>query len=458
MNKELHFDMIVIGTGPAGTRAAFDAVEAGMKTALVEGGFFGGTCVNVGCLPTKYLMGGSAALPLLAAQRKYKVAKGETTLDFAALQARKDRFIKGTRQSLEKQLEQAGVILVHGRASFSGPSSLLVKGEEGEKGLTFGACIVAVGSQSASFPGLKPDGASVLSSSGALALGSVPESLIVVGGGAIGLELGEIFQRFGAKIVLAEGMPRLLPGEDPVVSEAVQAHFKREGWALHTGRRIESLATVNGRSRLRFEDGEEIDAAAALVAVGRRPCVSALNPGAAGLAVSDRGWLAADEHMLCGENIYAVGDANGRVLLAHAADHQARYAVAHAAGKAAGPYAPPAMPSCVYGSCEVMRVGPTLAELSREGGSIAESRAPLSINAIAQSYGHTQGFVRMIWKDDTLVAVSAVGHGVSHLVTAAALLVAQGIEKNNALPIILAHPTLDELLESAMLAPKESIQ
>lgn len=458
MSTESHFDMIVIGGGPAGTRAAFDSAEAGMKTALVEGGFLGGTCVNVGCIPTKYLLGGSAALPLFAAQRKYKVAKGEVSIDFAALQARKDRFVKGTRQSLEKQLEQAGISVIKGRASFTGPASLLVKGGDGERVCAFGKCIIAVGSQPASFPGLKPDGQTVLSSSSALALSEAPESLIVVGGGAIGLELGEIFHRLGAKIILAEGMPRLLPGEDPVVGEAVQAHFKREGWTIHTGRRISSLGTEDGRSVLRFEDGETLTAAASLVAVGRRPCTAGLNPEAAGLAVSERGWLAADERLLCAPNIYAVGDANGRVLLAHAGDHQARYAAAHAAGTVTEPYAPPAMPSCVYGTFEVMRVGPTLAELAREGGRLAESRAPLSVNAIAQSYGHTQGFARMIWADDVLRAVSAVGHGVSHLVTAAALLVAQGAQKNNAAPVIFAHPTLDEVLESAMVAPRESIQ
>lgn len=455
MSMESYFDMIVIGGGPAGTRAAFEAAASGMKTALVEGGFLGGTCVNVGCIPTKYLLGGSASLPLLAAQRKYKVVRGDVSIDFAALQARKERFVKGTRQSLEKRLEQAGVTLVRGRAAFSGPASLRVKGND--ETLAFGKCIIAVGSQPASFPGLKPDGASVLSSSSALALGAVPESLIVVGGGAIGLELGEIYHRLGAKIILAEGMPRLLPGEDPVVGEAVQAHFKREGWTIHTGRRISSLTTVDGRSRLVFEDGEELDAAASLVAVGRRPQTDALNPAAAGLAVQQRGWLEADEHLLCAQNIYAVGDANGRVLLAHAGDHQARYAVAHACGRADGPYAPPAMPSCVYGTFEVMRVGPTLAELAGES-YIAESRAPLSVNAIAQSTGHTQGFVRMIWAGDTLRAVSAVGHGVSHLVTAAALLVERGVKKNNGFPVIFAHPTLDEVLESAMVAPKENIQ
>lgn len=452
MNTKSYFDMIVVGGGPAGTRAAFEAVKKGMKTALVEAGFLGGTCVNTGCIPTKFLLGGSAAIPLLAAQRKYRVARGEADIDFAALQTRKDRFITGIRQSIEKQLEQAGVTIVRGTASFTGPASIMVKGAESRQNLDFGKCIIAVGSRPAFFPGIAPDGASVVSSSGLLALGAVPESLIVVGGGAIGIELGEIFHRFGAKITLVEALPRILPGEDPVVSEAVRAHFKREGWSIHTERRISGLSTVDGRAALRFEDGEELGAATALVAVGRRPCTAGLAPEAAGLTVNERGWLAVDENLLCAENIYAVGDANGKILLAHAGDNQARHAAAHASGRKQGPYAPPAMPACVYGTFEVMRVGPTVAELKSLGLTVSESRAELSTNAIAQSYGHPQGFVRMIWADDVLRAVSAVGHGVSHLVSAAALLLERKTKKNDSSAIIFAHPTLDEVLESAMLS------
>lgn len=458
MTTEHHFDLVIIGGGPAGTRAAFLAAEAGMKTALVEAGFLGGTCVNVGCIPTKYLLGGTAALPLLATQRKYKVAGGDAHIDFAALQSRKDRYIKGLRQALEKQLGQAGVTLFTGRGRFSGPQRVLVKGAGQETELGFAKCIIATGSTPASFPGLKPDGASVCSSAGALCLQAAPETLIIVGGGAIGLEIGEIYHRFGSKIMLVEGMPRLVPGEDPEVSEALRAHFSREGWQIHTGRKIASLCTADGISCLRFEDGEELAAQSALVAVGRRPTTASLAPEAAGLAVQERGWLAADEALRCAEHVYAVGDANGRVLLAHAADHQARYAVAHAAGSIKEPYDAPAMPSCIYGSFEVMRVGPTLAELQKTGERISVSRAPLSLSAIAQSYGQPQGFVRMAWAGDTLRAVSAVGHGVSHLVTAAALLVERKIQKNTPLPIIFAHPTLDEVLESAIVAPREDIQ
>jgi dihydrolipoamide dehydrogenase len=298
----------------------------------------------------------------------------------------------------------------------------------------------------------------VRSSAGLLGVNKVPESLIIVGGGAIGLELGEAFHRLGTKIMLCEAMPRILPGEDEEVSEAVAAYLKREGWQVHVGRRIAALETVEDRSVLRFEDGEKLAADSSLVAVGRKPATPGLNAEAAGLRPGARGWLETDEHLRCAEHVYAVGDINGRVLLAHAADHQARHAVAHISGGAPGPYAPPAMPCCVYGSMEVMRVGPTLRELKERGGRVELSRAPLSANAIAQSHGHSQGFARMLWKDDVLQGVCAVGHGVSHLVTASALLVAQGVKKNHASPVIFAHPTLDEVLESAMLAPRENIQ
>lgn len=455
MNTESRFDLVILGGGPAGTRAAFAAVAAGMKTALVECGFLGGTCLNVGCIPTKFLLGGTAALPLIAVQRKYKTVSGDLGVDFAALQARKDRYIKGTRQALEKQLQQAGVTLFHGRASFAGPHSVRVQGAE-ERELDFGKCIVATGSSPAGFPGLKADGASVRTSSGMLALGKVPESLNIVGGGAIGLELGEIYHRLGSKILLAEGMPRLLPGEDPEVGEALRAHFSREGWTIHTGRRIASLTTEEGRSLLRFEDGETVIAEASLVAVGRKSSAPGLAPEKAGLTVGPKGWLETDAFLRSAANVYAVGDVNGRVLLAHAADHQARYAVAHASGNHAGPYVSPDIPSCVYGTMEVMRVGPTLAELAGRGEEARISRAPMAGNAIAQSYGHTQGFARMIWSGDMLRTVSAVGHGVSHLISAAALLVQRGTQKNTSLPIIFAHPTLDEVLESAIVARRES--
>lgn len=456
MTTELHFDCIVIGSGPAGSRAAFDAAAAGMKTAIVEMGFVGGTCLNAGCVPTKFLLGGTYTLPLLAVQKKYKVASGDIHIDLAALQARKERFIKGTRNSVQKQFTDAGMTLLTGKASFCGPQRIRVKNAEGETEYSFSKCIVATGSVPASFPGLKPDGQSVLSAAGLLNLKEAPESLIIVGAGAIGIEMGELFHRLETKITLVEGLPRILPAEDPEVSELLHSYYSREGWNIHTGKRIASVSTVDGQSKLVFESGEELSAAKTLVAVGRRANTAGLEFEVAGIPVKPNGCIETDECLRCTEHIYAVGDVNGRVLLAHAGDHQARHAALHAAGKTDAPYISPPVPACIYGTMEVMRVGLTQTELTAKGIHGAVSRAPLAENVIPQSYGHPQGFVKMIWTDTTLSSVCVVGHGASHLVTAAALLVDKKIEKNMQIPIIFSHPTLDEALESAMVGPLES--
>ncbi|MDR1686454.1 MAG: NAD(P)/FAD-dependent oxidoreductase [Desulfovibrio sp.] len=450
-----HFDILILGGGPAGTRAALDAAGYGAKCALAEPAFLGGTCMNTGCIPTKFLLGGSASLDSASAQQRFKVVLSMPVVDFAALQSRKNRFIKGLRASLQKDLEDAGVVLFKGKGQFTGPQAARIGGAGQE--VTFDKCIAATGSVPAFFPTMKADGANVLSSAGVLGLETVPASMIIVGGGPIGLELGEIFHRFGCRVTLVEGMPRLLPAEDEETGAAVEAHFRREGWNIHTGRRIASLGAQDGSAVLRFDDGEELRAERALIAAGRRPASAGLSAEAAGITLNERGFAVCDEALRCTEHIYAAGDLNGRTMLAHAADHQARYAAAHAAGKSTAPYDPPPVPACVYGSFEAMRVGPTAAELRKKGGDIAVSRAALASNAIAQSLGHTRGNVRMLWEGDDLRGVAAYGGGVSRLVTAAALLLKLGVKKNIPLPVLFAHPTLDELLESAILASKENI-
>lgn len=452
-----HCDLVILGGGPAGSGAALRAAAAGLKTALVEPGFLGGACLNSGCVPTKYLLGASASIPLLRKQVKYGVAEGETRFDFAALQARKDRYIKGARKELQKKIERAGVTLFKGRGAFSGPHAVTVKGSGLETELTFSKCIVATGSAPASFPGLKPDGATVYSSSTVLNLQKVPESLIIVGGGAIGLELGELLHRFGCRIILAEGAPRLLPREDPEVGAAIHGHYARKGWSIHTGRRILSLSTVDGRSVIRFEDGTEASAEASLLCVGRKAMVGPLTPEAAGLSLKSNGWLNTDEWLRCAENVYAVGDVNGRMLIANAAEHQAKYAVDHAAGITREPYQCPLVPSCIYGGIEYMRVGPTADELRGAGETVFQSRADLAASPIIQSQGQLRGFVKMLWTGDTLRSVYAVGHGVSHLLTTASLMVNKKFVKNMPIPLISAYPALDEVLESAILRGLENI-
>ncbi len=451
-------DIAVIGGGPGGTTAAFETARRGLKTVLVEMGHLGGTCLNCGCIPTKMLIGSTACLDLLAAQKKYKTASGEVTFTLTALQDRKNRYVKGTRDALAKRLADAGITVVKGRAAFNGSKSLSVKTENGTEEITYRHCIVAAGSTPAFFPGIRPDGESILSSTSLLNVDAAPKSLLIVGGGFIGLELGDIFHRLGTKITLVEALPRIASLEDEEISAALAKHHQQSGWTILTGRRVESLATENGESVLRLEGGEVLRAEKSLVAVGRQFPTAQLQCAESSIDLEKRGNICTDEYLRAGDGIYAVGDVNGKVLLAHAAEHQAHYAAAHIAGETDEPYSYAAMPSCIYGHMEVMRAGPTATELKQAGHAVHISRSQLITNAISQSYGASQGFVKVAWVDGTIRSITAFGHGVSHLVTLAEVAVVNGWEKNDINKVIFAHPTLDEALKSAILSTQTLLE
>ncbi len=454
------YDVVILGAGPGGSRAALEAAAAGLRVAIVDKGSFGGTCLNWGCIPTKLLLGGTAAHPLLEVQKKLKTAQGTIDFDLTALQARKTRFINGTRQALEKQLRQAGIEVITGTARLAGPGHVEVVDGEGTRELAARNVIVATGSVPASFPGLAPDGEAVLDSTALLDVTEVPDSLIIVGGGAIGLEMGDFFSRLGTAITIVEGLDRLAPTEDPEIGQTLGKLLKREGWAIHTGRRVASLSTVEGKAQLRFEDGTELVADKALMAVGRRPATAGLGLETAGAPLRGAGWVETNDHLLAAPGLYAIGDVNGRTLLAHAADHQARFVISHiASGSAssASGYPAPVMPSCIYGHTEVMRAGATVAELVASGHDVHVSTSQLIANPIAQAYGTTGGFIRVLWVEGQVRGISAVGHGVSHLVTLATVIVSQRWRREDVHGIIFAHPTLDEALEAALLAPSQKV-
>jgi dihydrolipoamide dehydrogenase len=362
---------------------------------------------------------------------------------------------------MAKELDQAGVLLLPGTARIMRPGAAQVAGPEVEgdpREVAFHHLILATGSQPAAFPGLEPDGDAVLDSTDLLDLDQPLENLIVVGGGAIGLELAEFHRRLGAEVTVVEAMDRLLPAEDPEIASLLAGRLKRSGWNLRLGARVESLTTDHGRAHLRLADGEALAADKALVAVGRRPNSADLGLDALGAEPQGRGWIETDEHLRFAEGCYAVGDVNGRALLAHAASHQGEYAVRHILGAEPGPYSPGPIPSCVYGSVEVMRVGPTPAELAEESGPVAVSRVQFAANPIAQAHGAGHGLVKVAWAGERVASITAVGHHASHLVTQAGLIVEQGWTADDAGRRIFAHPTLDESLKAALLAPRQAIE
>lgn len=305
---------------------------------------------------------------------------------------------------------------------------------------------------------MTPDHDCVLDSTDLLAIESVPESLVIIGAGAIGLELGDFFSAMGSKVTIVEAAPHIAPLEDADVAAELRRALQKSGIACHEGARAKDLRTANEQAQLTLEDGTVITAHKALVAVGRTPNTRELQAEQMGCTLNKRGYVETDDYLEAAPNVFAVGDVNGRVLLAHAAEHQAVYVAERILGQCSKKYQSGPVPSCVYGAVEVMRVGQTAESLLREGKSVEVSQAPLSLNPIAQASGGTAGFVKTVWSEGRIEGIAAVGAGVSHLVMVALLLIKEGYTAQNLHEIMFAHPTLDEIVSMSILAPRVPVE
>ena len=448
------FDLIIIGSGPGGHAAALAAGKAGLTTALVESGPLGGTCLNWGCIPTKLFLGATEPIAGIQAQARLRLASGSMTVDLTALQKRKTALLSGSHKGIEQSLAACDVELIRGRAEIISKSSISVQGDE-TTAYGFKHLILATGSSPSWFPGMEPDHKVILDSTDLLDLAETPASLAIIGAGAIGLEMGQFWERMGSKIILIEGMDRVAPTEDPEISKVIATALKRAKWTVSTGKKVAGVTAKDGKAVVELEDGTTFEADKALVAVGRKPNSGELNLEKANVETLDRGWIKTDDFLLAAPGIYAIGDVNGRTLLAHAASDQAEYVVAHIQGKTTEAYAPGPIPGCIYGSTEAIRTGQTAEELKAQGKEIFVSKSMLSANPIAQSHGASAGLVKVIWSEGKVQGISAVGHGVSHLITLCELAVKDGWTREKVEGIIFAHPTLDEGLKAALLGEQK---
>ena len=381
------FDVVIIGGGPGGAAAAKELASAGKSVAIIENAHWGGTCLNCGCIPTKMLLGATSCGAQLRAQKRLKTLSGDVAVDYAALQTRIGRFLKGSSQTLAKSLAGLGVTLLEGVGTVLGKGQVAFTAPgEAPRTLSCSHIILACGSSSASFPGLTPDHDCVLDSTDLLQIPAIPESLVIVGAGAIGLEMADFFAAMGSKVTVVEAAPHIAPLEDADIAKEMLRAVSKNGIECLEGVKASSLRTVDGHAELTLEDGRVIAAAKALVAVGRRPNTAGLDAEKAGCSLNRRGYVEVNENLEAAPDVYAVGDVNGVTLLAHAAEHQAAYVARRICGREQGAYVPGPVPSCIYGSVELMRVGDTATALLAQGKAVEVSQAPLTINPIAQAY------------------------------------------------------------------------
>jgi dihydrolipoamide dehydrogenase len=450
-------DLLVIGAGPGGYAAALEGAASGLRTVLVEKGFLGGTCLNWGCIPTKLFLGATQTIPELKAQTRLRIATGEISVDLPALQRRKRTLVQATRKAMALRLERSSIEYLHGACRFTGPDAAGVETQDGMREVHFKNAIIATGSRPAFPPGLSRDGRRIIDSTDMLDLEEVPPTLAVIGAGAIGIELGQFFARLGTRVDLVELAPSVLPSEDPEIAGVMAGALRRQGWTVHEGAMVQRAEEDGEGTRLFLSNGKELSAAKVLVATGRHPNTAGLGLENTAATLDKRGWVITDDSLQAAEGLYAIGDANGRVLLAHAAEDQARYVVRRIVGNSSGPYRTGQIPSCLYGDPEAFRAGKSLLELKDAGVAVAVSRYQLAASPVAQAYGSSHGMIKVFWSEGRVAGITGIGHRMTGLVTLAEVVVREGWERKHAHEVVFAHPTMDEALKEALLAPQEEI-
>jgi dihydrolipoamide dehydrogenase len=449
------YDLLVIGAGPGGYVAAIRAAQLGMRVGVVEKEkALGGTCLRVGCIPSKAL--------LETTERIYEVRKGllgarvqGLEVDLKALMAHKDKVVQANTQGIEFLFKKNGIARHLGTARFLSEGKVLVE-ETGEE-LSARFFLIATGSAPLIPPWAQVDGERVVTSTEALSFPEVPERLIVVGGGVIGLELGVVWHRLGAEVVVLEYMDRILPTMDAELSRAAEKVFKREGLTIRTGVRVTAVLPQAKGARVELEGGEVLEADRVLLAVGRRPYTEGLGLENAGLSTDERGRIPVDEHLRTKlPHIYAIGDVIRGPMLAHKASEEGIAAVEHMA-KGFGHVDYQAIPSVVYTHPEVAGVGYTEEELKEKGIPYKVGNFPYSASGRARAMGDTEGFIKVLAhaKTDRILGVHGIGARVGDVLAEAALAIFFKASAEDVGRAPHAHPSLSEILKEAALAAWE---
>ncbi len=454
---ESKYDLAVIGGGPGGSVAAIRAAQLGFRTACIErDATLGGTCLNVGCIPSKALLDSSELL----AQIQHKAAGhgirvGEVALDLEAMMRRKDGVVAGLTRGVEHLFKKNGVERVRGTGRLAEPDRIEVTDAAGARQSVIAPRIVlATGSAPIPFPGAPFDEERILSSTGALALSEVPGHLVVIGGGVIGLELGSVWLRLGARVTVLELAATVLAGMDADLVKAAEPIFRQQGFEIRTGVRVTGIERTEAGVRVLLESGEAVEGDRVLVAIGRRSYADGLGAAELGIGSDSHGSLQVDErfHTGVGE-VYAVGDAIGGRFLAHEAQEEGIAAVEQAAGKP-GRVDYDAVASVVYTAPELATVGMTEAEARAAGREIRIGKFPFSANGRARCMDEAQGLVKLIADaaTDRLLGIHILGPRASDLIAEASLAMEFEAAAEDIAFSVHAHPTLPEALKEAALA------
>lgn len=449
----MSWDVIVIGTGPGGYHAAIRAAQLGRKVLAIEAEAIGGVCLNVGCIPTKALLHAASEIDRADQAAAFGLRLERSDMDMAQLGRWRDGVRDRLTGGVTQLLESNGVEVRRGNASLAEDGAVRV----GDERLTASAIILATGSEPVALPGIVFDGRRVIDSTAALALErGMPDSLLVVGGGAVGLEFASIYNRFGARVTLIENEDQILPGADAQVVAELQRSLIAQGIDIRLGTRADDIAVdeqgVSGHLTSSADtDGERFRADRLLAAVGRRPRTQDLGLADAGVDIDAQGFIQVDEHMQTGvDGIYAVGDCADAPLLAHKAMKQGLVAAANAAGQdAVFDYQ---VARIVYTDPEWAAVGMTEAQANERGIETVTGVFPLAASGRALTLGGAPGLIKLVGDadNDLLLGADIVAPGASELINEITLALEMAATVTDVAATVHAHPTLAEgLMEAA---------
>ena len=453
------FDLTIIGSGPGGYVAAIRASQLGLKTALVEKSpALGGTCLHIGCIPTKALLYSAEVLDTARDAARFGVKTGDVKLDLPGVHKHKSDVVRRMAAGIDHLMKKNGITVVRGHGRLKGPGKVEVKGASGPpQVLPSKHVILATGSVPKMLPGLKADGKRVITSNEALGLEFVPGTLAILGAGAVGVEFASIYSRFGSKVTLVEMLPRLLPIEDEEISAELLKSFKKRGIECRVGTKVEEVKAGDRGVDIRIvsEKGgqETLKAEVLLVAVGRRPLTEDL--GIEGTRVEiDRGFVRADGRMRTGEpSVYAIGDLLPTAALAHVASHEGIVAVEAIAGLEPEPINYDRVPNCTYSEPEVASIGLTEQAARARGHRVRVGRFPSAVLGKGRILASAEGLIKIVGDEryDELLGIHILGPKATELIAegSAALQLEATVE--DLFHAIHAHPTLSEALSEAAL-------
>ncbi|MFL9826179.1 dihydrolipoyl dehydrogenase [Rhodoplanes sp. SY1] len=455
------YDLVVIGTGPGGYVCAIRAAQLGLKTAVVEKRkTLGGTCLNIGCIPSKALLHASELFDEAGhGFEAMGIKVGKPKLDLAAMMAFKDEGVDGNVKGVEFLMKKNKIDVHVGTGRISAPGKVEVTGEAGTTTLDAKAIVIATGSEVAPLKGVTIDEQRIVSSTGALSLEKVPKKLLVVGAGVIGLELGSVWRRLGAEVEVVEFLDRIVPGIDLEVAKQFQRILQKQGFTFRLSTKVTGIDTSGSRLKATVEpaaggDAATIDCDVALIAIGRVPYTQGLGLDAVGVALDPRGRVITDAHFATNvPGIYAIGDVIAGPMLAHKAEDEGVAVAEILAGKA-GHVNYDVIPGVVYTNPELASVGKSEEDLKAAGIAYNVGKFPFTANGRAKVNRQTDGFVKILAdaKTDRVLGVHILGADAGNMIAEAAVAMEFGASSEDIARTCHAHPTLPEAVKEAALA------